>query len=778
MDLTRALLRIALGRRLPLYDGTLRLPGLKQPVRIRRDRYAIPHIEAAEDDDAWFALGFCQGQDRPFQVELRLRLVRGTLAALIGSEVVAIDRLSRRVGLHEAAARQLLVLAPEVRAQAEAFARGINAGLTAGLRGRRPHALMLLRGRASHWDAADVLGVGKMMSLLLIGNWDIELARLKILTLDGEQALRDLDPSYPEDQPVTAPPDTLAGPAVDRLSDDIAAFAAFAGANGGSNSWVVAGSRTASGRPLLANDPHLEPALPPHWYLAHLRTPRWALAGAALVGGSAVGIGHNGFAAWGITAGLVDTVDLFLEQVGPDGHSIRQGDAFVTCPVRREVIEVKGAQPVVEEVLVTPRGPLIGPALEGEPGAVSMSAVWLQPRPVRGFLRVHAADSFDAFRHEFEAWPLLNQNVVYADTTGRIAWQLVGEAPVRKKGWGTLPLAGWDPEAGWQSEGVPFESMPHAADPVAGFIATANSKPQRDGEGPYLGADWLDGYRQARIAEVVGSRDDWDVVSTLRLQLDETSVAWRDAKEAVLACVPVSEDAGVAQKLLSAWDGALTIDSAAGTVFEFFLTEIWGRVARARAPNAAAYALGKGFASLLPITTFAAGRSSRILRLLSEQPPGWFEEGWPVEIEAALAAAIERLRSEHGADPARWGWGRLRPLTLRHPLGRVRRLAPLFNRGPFPWGGDGNTISQAGTSPLRYLGNPLVVASLRAVIDIGAWEEARFALPGGQSGNPFSPHYDDLLAFWLRGEGVPIAWSEEAVASATRSILNLQPEGE
>ena len=781
MQLRRLLFRLLLGARLPVTSGELRVTGLRAPLVVRRDRYAVPYVEAEHEDDAWFGLGFCQAQDRAFQLEMRLRTVRGTLSALFGRQTLAIDRLSRRVGFREAAERQLPAADADIRAQVEAFVRGINAGLAVGFRRRAPE-FAVLRSRPTPWEPADVLGVGKLMSFALIGNWDVELARLKILLSDGPQALLDLDPAYAEDHLVTAPPGTPAGPALDHLSEDLAAFLAFAGAGAGSNAWAVAGSRTVSGRPILANDPHLAPGLPPHWYLAHLRTPKWSVAGASLVGTPAVSAGHNGFAAWGVTAGLVDQVDLFIEELGPDRTSVRRGDSYEACAVRREVIEVKGAPSVVEEVLVTPRGPIVGPALEGDLGAISLRAVWLDPKPARGLLTAHRAclagrqaRSFAAFRAEFGAWPYTSQNVVYADAAGHIAWQLVGEAPRRRKGRGTLPLSAADPETGWHGEGVPFAEMPFVLDPPAGFVANGNNKPQPDGAGPYLGVDWLDGYRVSRISDALAARADWARDASLRLQLDQTTPAWTEVRDAVLAAAAASPEARLALDLLRAWDGAVAADSSAATVFQLFVAEIWRRVARARAPNAWQWALGRGFDPLLQGTTFATARASRLLGRLVEQPEAWFPRPWPEEMSDAMAAVVRGLQSRFGADTARWSWGSVRPLTLEHPLGRVKALAPVFNRGPFLWGGDSNTVSQAGTTPLAPLANPGAIASLRFVVEAGDWENACFALPGGQSGNPCSLHYDDLLPLWRRGEGVPIAWSETAVSAAAVATLRLQP---
>jgi penicillin G amidase len=770
MNLRTQLLRRTLGARLPTTRGTLMLPGLNTPVTIRRDSYGIPYIEAQDDHDAWFGLGFCQAQDRAFQLELRLRTQRGTLSALFGEATLGVDRLSRRIGFAESSHRQLAVLDADARSQIDAFVAGVNAGLTAGAQRDAPE-FALLRAKPTLWKADDVLGQGKLLSFLLIGNWDVELSRYKILTGDGPQALRDLDPTpYPEDQ-VTAMSGAAAGPAIDRLSEDVEAFLAFSGGGGGSNAWAVSGAHTASGRPILANDPHLEAALPAHWYLSHLRTPDWSVAGASLVGAPAIGVGHNGFAAWGVTAGLADSVDLFIETVGPDGHSVRRGEGYEPCELRREVIEVRGKSSVTEQVLVTSRGPVIGPALQGEFGAVSMRAVWLDAKPARGFLTTHKSRSFEAFRAEFEQWPLLSQNVAYADETGRIAWQLVGEVPRRRKGWGTLPRHASDPETGWHEDGVPFADMPHAVDPEAGYVVTANNKPAQDDESaPYLGVDWLDGYRAGRIDAALGHRDDWDVASTLRLQMDQLSLPWRDVHDIIIGLHAATEEARVALQLLADWDGVVSAESAAGTIFERFLGSMARRIARARAPVSSDWALGRGFADLAPASTFAAGRSSRVLRRLREQPHGWFDS-WPEEMLAALAEVVTNLRRDFGPLPEDWSWGKVRPLTLPHPFGRMEALAPAFNRGPIPWGGDGNTVSQASGGA----NGPMIIASLRFVVEVGDWDNARFVLPGGQSGNPFSPHYDDMLALWQRGEGVPIAWSQEAIYDSAVEALRLEP---
>ena len=774
MNISRLLFRMFLGRRLPITSGTLTVPGVTQSVLIRRDAHGIPYIEAEDEEDGWYGVGFCQGQDRAFQLEVLRRVARGTLSELIGPTGLPIDRLSRRIGFLHSAGPQLEAFYPDIRTIIDAFARGVTYGSMVGCR-RVPHEFSMLRTKPSPFTAQDVVAIYLLQSFVLASNWDIELARLHILNEDGPEALAAVDPAYPEWQPVSASPGVPAGPAADRLAEDLEEFAKTVGHGGASNNWAIAPSRTAAGRPILASDPHLAPLLPPPWYLAHLRTPDWTVAGATFVGMPAFPYGHNGFAAWGATAGLADNTDLFIEEAGPDGRSVREGDEFVPCDTRREEIYVKGEGEVVEEVMITPRGPIIGPALKGNEGAISLRAMWLDPLPVKGFLTAHRARSFEEFRRAFEEWPHISLNLAYADSTGTIAYQLIGQLPRRRKGWGTIPIAGWDPDAGWEETLVPFEDMPYAVDPPDGAVATANNQPTSAAVGPFLGMDWLDGYRVSRILESLEERDDWDIGRTLALQVDQLSLPWRELRDLVLDAPVQSDDSREALALLDGWDGVVAADSPAASVFELFVAEISRHVAGAKAPRSWQWALGKGVSPLHPLTLLSARRIGHLVRLLRDQPEGWSDTPWAQVIEESLAAAVSALREGYGDKRKRWAWGRIRTLTLHHPAGTRSFFGRVFNLGPFPWGGDANTVSQAAPDLSDPTTNPLAIATLRMAVDVGNWEENRFSLAGGQSGNPVSPHYDDLLRLWRRGDGVPIAWSPDQVGATARSTLRLLP---
>lgn len=753
MSAGRVLLR-AMGRRLPQTDGTLRVAGLSEPATVRRDRFGIAHVSARSDRDASFALGFCHGQDRSFQLENLLRAGRGTLSELVGEQALALDRFSRRAGFARSARAQLEALPERERDALAAYAAGVNAA-----RVRRPHELALLRRDLTPWEPVDVLGVLALVAFGLAGNWEMEIGRLRVLERDGPEALRAVDPAYPEWMTVTAPPGRAAGAAADRLAEDVSALASLVGA-GGSNNWALAGSRAATGRPLVANDPHLSPTLPPFWYLANLRTPEWQVAGASVVGAPGVAVGHNDRVAWGVTNSGADVVDLYLE------------DDLEGAEVVEERIDVRDGEPVVERVALTPRGPVV--AEPGEPGgpALSMRAAFLEEVSLAAVLAAPRARTWAQLRDHFARWPAAPLNVVGADADGTIGWKVSGRVPRREGASGLMPQpAAAPPWAGW----VPAEEMPGAENPDAGFLTTANNKPVADGEGPWIGADWMDGYRVQRVTEALGERDDWDVESALALQRDVRSLPWREMRDALLSAPRDEPRARRALELLAEWDGEMAADSPAATVFALTVAELARRAAAAKAPGSVEWALGRGSSPMVAHTYVGLRQTGHVAGLLRTRPDGWFAGGWDAEVASALAAAVERLERWRGADPAGWAWGSVRPLVLRHPFGGRPLFEHVFNLGPIPWGGDTNTVAQASTPPLEPVRDPLYVGTLRIAMDVGEWERTRVSLAGGQSGNPLSPHYADLFAHWRRGEAVPLAFGEEAVAAATVATLRLDP---
>ena len=761
----RTLLR-TLGRRLPSTRGRLRVAGLQAEISIARDRWGIPHIDASNDADAWFGLGFCHAQDRRFQLELLRRAGRGTLSEILGPATLSIDRLSRTLGFRRLAIAQRPLLHADVASTVEAYVAGVNAGAAAS---PRPHELVVLRAHRSGWEVEDVLSFLGLQSLALAGNWDTELARLQILLTDGPDALRGVEPTYGEWLPAVMPVGSAAGPALGRVAHDLASLRDLVAGAGASNAWAVAGARTTTGAPILANDPHLAPSVPAPWYLAHLRTPEWAIAGASFVGGPAFPSAHNGHAAWGITAGCTDSADLFWEEVDLEANTARGPGGPDAVERLNEEIGCRGAATMVEEVVITRRGPVITSLLDGLSTVLALGATWLEPVPVRGFIGVHAARDFATFRESFREWAGPALNVVYADADGHVGWQLIGTLPIRRSGHGMLPTPAW--AGGWADEHLPFDSLPHCLDPAEGFVASANNAPRADAtDAPFLGVDWLDGYRAARIVEALGSRDDWDVAATAALQMDVTCMPWKELRPFVVDAPAGDEPAETGRAMLLEWDGVLDAGSAAASVYEHFVSELAAALARTSAPSSWRWALGAGFGETVARTSFVARTVSQLVASLRSRSLG-------PSVTSALGRAVGTLRESFGTDPAAWAWGDIRPLRLRHPLGARRPLDRILNLGPVPLGGDANTVAQAGVRPLEPLANPAAIANHRTVIDLGDLERSRYVLAGGQSGNPLSPHYADLFELWQHGQGVPIPWSVEAVEAATVDRLSLRPVG-
>jgi penicillin G amidase len=764
----------SLGKRMPVIDGEIQHAGLNDAVEIRRDAFGVPHIEAGNDWDAWFALGFCQAQDRSFQLEGIVRSVRGTVSEMVGTSGLRIDRLSRRVGFKRAAHEHMKHLDDDIRLMTDAFAAGVNAARDVG-QTRNAHEFTLLRARPTAWESSDVLGYLKLMSMAMSTNWAEELARYQILIRDGIDALEALEPGISTSMPVANPPGDMAKDTATELMREARQVIEALGLDtGGSNNWVVSGGRTRSGKPILANDTHLRPVLPTHFYLAHLKTPEWGVAGGSFTGSPGFFLGHNGYAAWGITIGFLDNTDLFIEEIGRDEMSVREGDRFVPCEVREEKIMVKGADDLTERVLITGRGPVVGPALDGHPISLSLSAVWLQNSPYRSMFNAHRWRSFEHFADDLNAHPNVSLNVVYADESGDIGWKLAGQMPVRT-GSGAMPLPAADVANHWSSPNREPDDRLWAKNPDAGFIATANSRPCTDATEAGFGVDWLEAYRLARIQEYLRERDDWTSEDFWQLQMDTVSLPWRSFKPIISAIDSVDDDSRAAKQMLLRWDGNVGAQSSSAALFETFIASLMRKVVERAAPVSWTWAMGQGGVTGFAANYFGVVRTGQIIKLAQEKPRGWFDEGWNSVLANSLGDGLRMLRLHFGYHTKNWHWGKVRPMILRNQSGRGP-LATVFNRGPYAVGGDASTVHAAGVEPADPLNQVRSTATARTVIEIGDWDNTSFVLLGGQSGNPVSPNYDDQIPLWLEGKGVRVPWTERAVREITTNTLTLLPD--
>lgn len=776
VDALRGAFRMVLGSRPSQWEGSIAASGVDGRITIYRDGFGVPTIIASSERDAWFGLGFCHGQDRAGQLEVFVRTVRGTLSEIAGPDALAIDRLMRRLGLSRAAAAQLAVARPTVRAQLEAYVRGVNHALSCAS-AKKAHDLVLFGCDPTMWRASDVQALNGFLCFALASNWDVELVRLEMLALDGPGAVQALDATYPHWLPTSLHPKSAlstegARAATQALRADLERLDEWFALRGGSNAWAVHASRTRTGRPIVASDPHLEPAIPAHWYLAHLVAPGLHLRGATFVGIPGMGVGHNEHVAWGVTAAHVDNTDLFIEEIHPEKKSVRHKDGFIPCETRIEVIAVKGQPAFVEEVLITPRGPIVSPVLEGSPAALSLSATWLRPRPYTGLLRAHEAGTVAELQELFREGSTSSVALVAADVHGQIAFRTAVEVPIRKVGHGLVPLPAAGGEVGFREDLVPFDQLPNSCNPETGFVATANNSPDH-GNVPYLGLDFMDGYRIRAIVAALFEKDDWDVTTTLELQRSVRSIPWEELRHIVLALPRTATDIRTALELLDTWDGRVAHDSPAASVFSLFMAYMTRRIVEAKAPRTAKRSLGQGFNPLLPHNTMLTRRSAHLMSLLQRQPSGFLPEGFEVAMLVALRRTVQELNRHFGSDSSAWSWGRVRPLRLAHLFSRVNpALDRVFGIGPLPFSGDATTIAQGAVDLLHPRSNPFSVPNLRVVIDVGNFANSRFGLLGGQSGNPVSEHYADQVALWNEG-GRKLAWSQEDAASSARYTLRL-----
>ena len=777
MKLSKEIFKVLLGRRLPVLDGKVTTNGNNSVVRITRDDFGIPYIKAASPADGWYGLGFCQGQDRSFQLELSHRIATGTLSAVFGPDTLPIDKISRRIGFHRSSLKQFDNLDIKTQESLIAFSAGVNDGRDLGSY-KKAHEFTLLRFEPSIFTPQDCLSTLKLFAFQMGSNWDSELARLRILLSDGEEALKSVDPSFSNWHPSS---DTLTGitsgineldrektkNALDQLEEDLASIRSVLGEMGGSNNWALSKNKTTTGRPILANDPHLAAMAPPQWYLASVETPDWKIAGAAIVGLPGFAAGHNGHSAWGVTAGLGDNTDLYIEE-----KEIKTNHHFI------ESIDVKGSRTEKIDITVTDRGPIISPSLGFDDLDISIKATWLDSTPFTTLLSLPQVKSFEEFRESWRRWPFSTFNMAYADIEGNIGWQFVGDVPVRTSKPKSIAVHGMLPAPAfnnWEAEPIPFTDLPFRLNPQNGIIATANNKPTNDPD-IQLGNDWMDGYRISRIVDQLTQKNTWDIQSCMELQIDNTCLPWSDLRHFISKLELTNPEAVYAKQLLENWDGILDKNSSAASVFEGFLSKICLAITKTLTPHSYPTTMGKGFHPLVPATFFASRRVSHLISNILNQTNSRLDNlFWAKEVEKALEETVKELRSRHGNKQSRWKWGKIRPLTINHPVGIKRPLDKVFNHGPFEWGGDANTVSQAASPPWDPFSRITTIASMRTVMDVGEWDNSKFVLPGGQSGNPASPHYDDMTELWLQGKGVPIHWTQKSIEGHVQHKLELSP---
>lgn len=759
---------------LPQTTGTLTVAGLDGPVEIVRDAAGVPHIFATTDHDAIFALGYVHAQDRLWQMEMNRRIGNGRLSEVLGDATLDIDKFQRTLGYARVVRQNYETLPPRAKELLAAYAAGVN-----GWRAENhtlPPEFLILGVAFEPWTVYDSLVWAKMMAWDLAGDYDLELLRAKLVEAVGAERAAQLMPGYPADGvTILAQTPPLANAvALLNLDSQLQLDFRLGGREVGSNNWVVSGERTATGQPILADDPHLGTSIPSLWYLAEVQGDKLHVTGATLPGLPAVVIGHNGQIAWGVTNLNPDVQDLYQERINPaNPNQYAVGEQWVDMAITEEPIYIKGeSEPLRWAARWTRHGPLISDVSETTTAlAMRWTALDAEDATLDTFVGINYATNWNEFREAFRNFVGPSQNFVYADAEGNIGYLGPGRIPIRAQGNGTLPVPGWTGDYEWQGW-IPFDELPQALNPPAGYLATANNRVVDDSYPYLLSNDWAEPYRAQRIVQQLeamssaGKRITLDDMAALHA--DQTSLEAQAMLPLLTTLAPQDERQRAALAYLSDWDGNASRDSIAATIYE-----AW-QIALPRAL----------FADNLRGDLYdeMANRANGDFALNTLREPAmatvWCDDVRTAPKEScdeiaiqALDTALDDLTDRLGDDMARWAWGNLHLLQYPHrPFSQVPVLRWVFHRS-IANGGNRYTVNVAPTN-IKQAYEQTHSPSYRQIIDLSNLGQSRFSQTTGQSGNPLSPHYADLVETHRDVHYLPMTFGRE---QASGDLLRLEP---
>jgi penicillin amidase len=778
-------LRSAARAALPVLVGDVRVAGLSAPVTVRRDAHGVPHIDAATQSDLFMAQGYVTAQDRLWQMDAFRRNSEGELAEVMGSSLVAHDKTQRVLGMGRAAQRIYAHLPALERACIDDYARGVNLFI-AQHENSLPPEFRLLRYRPRPWTGVDSVAVGLMMVQTLDTHAAAKLGRSHVAAKLHNPKLEadlypvgswrdhpptgiDVDLSAPHPEPPPSdddqdpPTETRLTPFADMPGGMTAllkllGLPACDGCAAGSNEWVIAGSRTASGKPLLSNDMHLGFSVPGVWYMADLRAPGFHAAGVTLPGFPLIVAGHNEHVAWGFTALMADVQDLYVEKLDGKGNYLAANGEWTPLSVDRETIHVRGGKDVTLNVESTDHGPIVNPILtSSETRTIALQ--WnlydptLQTLPL---YEMNTASNWTEFSAALAQWCWPAQNLVYADDQGHIAYQAIGRVPLRPAGLSGVPID--DNAHQWQGY-IPFADMPHAVDPPSDFLATANSRVTTP-QSPYpLTLEWIDPYRVERIYKLLDGRDQLTPQDMLSTQTDIYSEVDQEMGQRLAYAIDQTPGADArlrkAADLMRSWDGRLTTDSAAASIVTRTRAVLWPMILKPKLGNTMSdYHWGeKNFAE-----------EEIVMHAKADWlPPGY--SNWNALLTAAVKKAMEDGHAP--ADVADWKYGSWHTIDIEHPLARFLPLpGHMLGTGPQPMSGDATTVKQVGND---------VVPSQRFTMDWSNVDGSTENIVLGESGNPLSPYFMDQWSDWYNGTTFALPFTPPAVAAQTRHTLRLMP---
>ncbi len=740
-------------------SGSLRLAGLRDGVEVLRDEFGVPSLFAENERDLYFAVGFTQAQDRMWQMEISRRAGMGRLAEILGDRAVKTDRMFRTIGIRRIAAEMAEALHDSVRVLLQAYADGVNAYIEHH-RGKYPLEFDLLGIEPEPWTIEHSLLISRLMA------WELNYARWVDLIFGllverfGEARASEIFPHWHHEAP-TIVPDPARRRVAASLRDFVQADVAYRELVGlrslhaGSNSWVVSGTKSATGKPLLSNDPHLSLTTPARWYDMTLAAPGIEVSGVAIAGGPFIIIGRNRFIAWGLTNGMVDDQDFYVEEVDSLLHPTRYRVDNSWRPIvsQEDTILVKDGKPVIFTIYRTHRGPVVNrfeaaATLYEQP--VSMRWVGSeQSNEALAFYLINRAGNWREFTEALRHFAVPAQNFVYADTAGNIGYRLGGKVPLRRSGALPIPHAGLTSQNDWRGF-VPHEELPQLYNPPEGFIATANNKITVDGR-YYLSQHWEPSWRAMRITELLQSAPRFTLEDFQRIQADVSSPHAREVVPMILAAFEEkpTDDAVVREALvyMRNWDFEMKQDDVATSFFQAFFVRL--------IHNTLYDELGSSMLGMYE--TLAAVPMVAITNLLYQGNSAWFDNIDTPEVETrndiirmSFAGGIEQLRGMLGGELKEWRWGRLHKVEFQHVFSPNALLRRIFNVGPHEVPGSHSTVWKGDYRLADPFANH-VGPSTRRIIDLADANNTRAVTPPGQSGHVFHRNYKDQTSLWLQG---------------------------
>ena len=778
---------------LPQLDGSAAVPELKQEVQIDRDSWGIPRIHAKSLDDLLVAQGYVMAQDRLWQMDLLRRAAAGELSEIFGEVTLSSDRESRTLGLRNAAERSLAVMPAENRALLEGYARGVNRYIEER-RGRLPGEFLVLDYQPRAWTPVDSLLISAYMYKELTNFWKDEIRRASVTERAGAEFAGDLysfesswdrppvgasdgvpDSPAPKEAgaaassgraliPALLPAGHASLPAAPatlwRTADGILGhFANEVRAAAGSNNWVVDGTHTYSGKPMLANDTHLPLDVPSIWYLIHLTAPGWNVKGFALPGVPLVVIGHNDRIAWGVTNTGADVQDLYIETFNPAApNEYRVNGRWVAAEVRQERIHVHQQADELLEVVVTRHGPIVR-----RNGALAYALRWTATETGgldTTFPLLGRAQNWDEFRKTLKNLWGPAQNFVYADVDGNIGFIAAARIPIRRKPTGGVPVPGDTDDYEWTGY-IPFDELPQVYNPPGGLIATANGRIAGPKYRHFLTDNWMAPYRTGRLYELLARRKNLRPADCITIQTDVLSPPHRqiadqllDARGRVRAVDPRTRHL---LGLLPYWNDRAAVDSSAMSFLEFTRRALLWHLLR---PH-----LGAG------VGLYQWQRSSVFLEnVLRDHPARWlppeFHSYDELLISSADLAVQQMELASRRIDPKEWDWSTFSKIKIFHPLGQRGLARRHLSIGPLPISGSLFSIKQVA---------PTFAPSMRFVADLSNFDNSLMNIAVGESGQYLSEYYEDQFPAWYEGRGISSAFSDALQQETTVHRLRLRP---